>query len=99
MIFRIFSLKRSDPPLAENARERLHVPAALEVTVGVQDRARAARERGEAVELEVALEDEAIGLLPAEQLAHFPERRRPELAVVVLVAVAVEIGAGHRAVD
>src|SRR5262249_11813111 len=81
------SLDGTDVATAEDAPERRGVTAAVGMAIGVEDGAGASGERGEAVELEVAVDDDAIAHVPAETLPDLSEDGRPDLPVVVLVGV------------
>jgi hypothetical protein len=63
------------------------VTAVVEIAIGVEDGPGAAGEGGEAVELEVAVDDDAIGHPAVEGPPDVPQGGRPDLAVVVLVGV------------
>ena len=65
--------------------------AAVEIPVGVNYRARATRERGEAVELKVALEDDPVGDFGLYCRSDIPQGRRPDLPVIVFVGVLAVI--------
>src|SRR5258706_12368873 len=95
------SLHRADPAPAEDAVQDRAVSSPVEVAVRVEDGARAAREGGEAVELEVALHDDAGRHAPLGRLPDIPQGGRPDLAVVVLVGaragVEALVGGGRAA--
>src|SRR6267142_3915790 len=79
------SLHRADAAPAEDALQDRAVSPAVEVAVRVENGARATREGGEAVELEVALHDDAVRHPPLGRLPDVPQGGRPDLAVAVLV--------------
>src|SRR5688500_6424204 len=80
---------RPDAAAAEDPLECGHVRSTKEVTVRVEDRAGAAREGGEAVQLEVAFDDDPVRHVAADHLPDVPECRRPDLPVVVLQLLLV----------
>src|SRR5260370_16871383 len=77
------SLHRPDASAAEDPLEDRGVALPVEVPVRVEDGARAAREGGEAVELEVTLDDHAVPHPPAAPLPNLPQAGPPELAALV----------------
>src|SRR5260221_12416170 len=60
-------LDRPDFPAPEDPFQRRFVPAAFQVAIGIQYRTRASREIREAVELEVAFQDQAARRPPPDQ--------------------------------
>src|SRR5260370_38562184 len=87
------SLHRPDAPAAEDPLEDRGVALPVEVPVRVEDGARAAREGGEAVELEGALDDDAVRYPPAGRLPDVPECGRPDLTVLELVGGRAAVAA------
>src|SRR5262249_49562371 len=75
----------SDPATSEDAFQTGEMPAAEQIPVGIENRARALGERSKAVELEVTFDDDAVGALAAELVPDVPERCGPDLAVQVFV--------------
>src|SRR5262249_38615719 len=59
-----FPLHLADFPDGEAAAQRQSVAGAVEVTLGIEDSAGASGESPEAAELEVALNDDAVGGVP-----------------------------------
>jgi hypothetical protein len=80
------SIDRPDPPTPENVAQPGQMPPAIQVSVGVEDGARAFRECRESVQLKMALDDDVIGAGPAERVPDVPQRRRPDFAVLVFVS-------------
>src|SRR5437763_2748567 len=89
-------LERPDLAAAEDSRQCRPVPATSQIAIRIQDRARPARECRKAVELKMTFQDEAVGCFTPKGRAHFPERGRPDEAVLVLIASLLEIVEGDR---
>jgi len=69
------SFNGSNPSTTENAAQTVCVPAAIEVSVSVDDGARSARKGREPVELEMTFENYPIRDVPTEGGANLPKRR------------------------
>src|ERR1044072_10061047 len=78
-------LDGTDAAAPEDLPETGRVTSPVEISVRVENGPRAPRERGEAVELEMAVDDDAVGHPSGEGSPDVPQGGRPDLPVVVLV--------------
>ena len=92
-------LPQPDSAMPEDAQQRISVAAAVQIAIGIDDGARAARESGEAVELKVAFDDNAVGALATQCFPNVPQDRAPDFSVGVLVPLLFEVVIGGVVVE
>src|SRR4030095_13810932 len=94
-------LDGTDAAAPEDPPEAGGVASPVKISIRVENGPRPPREGGEAVELEMAVDDVAVGHPSSEGVPDVPQGGRPDLPVVVLVGVrpVIEAFVGEGAVE